>query len=275
MRYSLLLLLIAMSLGMAFAAEEPQQTPAQSTISIDFADMDISQALSSLAQKAQITIVVDPNIKGKVTCSLNDVQPEQALATICKLNKLTWVKTYTSAGSDTSKLDATKLINLLDALKALGNNSLILEDSASQSATIFAAGVKLEAEKVNSMAADLKLKPVYLVRGESSASAEAAKKAQEGPKQVQSISVMMPPSDPRAAAQEVWSYFAQMTPEQRGQVMHEIRHMMFENLTPEQREEMRRRFEDWRRRRDDGPRDGRQPIPGPMPPPPPPPQPRQ
>ncbi len=274
MRYILLFVLLAMSIGALYAADEPQQTPAQSTISVDFTDMDISQALATLAQKAKITVVVDPNIKGKVTCSLNDVQPEQALATICKLNKLTWVKTYASAGSDTSKLDATKLINLLDALKALGGNSLIWEDPASGSATVFASGVKLESEKVASMATDLKLKPVYLVRGESSASTEAAKAAQQGPKQVQSISVMMPPSDPRAAAQEVWSYFAQMTPEQRGQVMHEIRHMMYESLTPEQREQIRRRFDDFRRRRDDGQRDGRPPMPGPMPPPNQPPQPR-
>jgi Spy/CpxP family protein refolding chaperone len=74
---------------------------------------------------------------------------------------------------------------------------------------------------------------------------------------------MVPPADPRAAAQELWGYFSQIDPQQRRDVMREIGHMMYENMTPEQREAMHQRWGDGRGRRDGQPGQPGPPMPGP------------
>jgi len=264
MRFPLILGIVVLLATVLCAAEDVQ--PAGGTISLDFNDTDLSQAFSTIAQKTQNTILVDPAVKGKVSLSLTSVTAEQALNTICKLNKLVLLKVYLPAATEGEKPTASKLIALVDAIKALGGKSLIWEDPATQTQGVFVPDAKPDAIAVPSLAASLNLKPVYLVRTES-----APKPEQEStqPKVVQSIAVMAPPGDPRAAAQELWSYFSQIPFEQRRDVMRELGRMMFESLTPEQREAMRPRWGDRGDRR--GPREGRPempPGPGPAPMPP-------
>ena len=102
---SLLLLVV----GSCWAADQGQT----GTISLQLNDVDITQALTTLSQQANVTVLGDTTVKGKVTCSLSGLTTEQALDTICKMNKLEWYKTYAGAGTE---LSASKLFKLLDAL---------------------------------------------------------------------------------------------------------------------------------------------------------------
>lgn len=242
MRKFALVILLAFVAGTLSAAE-----PAK--ISVSFSDVDVTQALSEISQKAQISILGDSSVRGKVSCQLNGVTAEQVLDAICKMNKLEWVKAYTSPGAD-GRVNVSRTFQLLDSLKELGTSSIVFENSATGKDTIFVPGADREKADTAGLTTKLSLRPLYLVR----AIPEPAK--EEVATQAQPPSAF--PQDVQVAAQEVWGYIGQMPTEQRWQVMGEMRRMMFESMTPEQREAMFRSFrERGRDGRPDGGRDRR------------------
>ncbi len=230
------LMFLVLPIGIALSAED---SGSPMSISLTLDDVDVSEALAVISQKAQAAVLGDPSVKGKVTCSLSDVTVEEALGVVCGMNKLQWVRAYASPDPE-GKLSAAKLFEVLDALKELGGSSLICVDPKSQTETVFVPGAKPDSIDLPAISADLNLKPVYLIRAEvDPKSAEAAKQKKLAEKP---MGLQAPPADPGAAAQRVWDYFSQMPSEQRFQVMHELGHMLRENMTPEEREAMRERF---------------------------------
>jgi len=246
MRYAIVVSLMLLLVGGAYAAE--QSGP--NTVSLQVNDVDIGEALAALSQQAQVSILGDSTVKGKVTCNLNNVSLEQALDTLCKMNKLVWLKAYADGSPS-----ASSLFKLFDALKELGGSALICEDPTTQCRTIFVPSAEPASVDASAVVSGLKLKAVYLVRAEPDAAAkEAEKAAQQGPTPP---ALLTPPADVQAAAQNVWNYFGQMPMEQQFQVMRELRQMMYQNLTPEQMQNMRSMFGDRRPRGDDRRRDDR------------------
>jgi len=244
MRYAIVVSLMLLLVGGAYAAE--QSGP--NTISLQVNDVDIGEALAGLSQQAQVSILGDSTVKGKVTCNLKNLPLEQALDTLCKMNKLVWLKAYASVPAGGSP-SASSLFKLFDALKELGGSALICEDPTTQSRTIFVPSAEPASVDASAVVSGLKLKAVYLVRAEPDPAAkEAEKAAQQRPS---APALLTPPADVTAAAQNVWNYFGQMPMDQQFQVMHELRHMMFQNLTPEQMQNMRNMFGDGRQRGDD------------------------
>ena len=222
MRYVIFACVMLLMSGAAYAAE--QGTAA--TVSLQLSEADIVEALASVSQQGQVSILGDATVKGKVSCGLSGLTVEQALDTICKVNKLQWVKAYVRTDE---KLGAGKLFELLDALKELGGSALICEDPSTKGQTVFVPGVGSDPVDASTLVSTLKLKQVYLVR----AAPDPAEK------QAEAATVLPPVSgDPRAAAEQVSSYLGQMPMQQQFEAMHELRHMMFDNLTPEQREAM-------------------------------------
>ena len=237
--------LILFVVGAACAAE-------QSAISLQLKEVDIEEALATLSQQAQAAILGDATVKGKVSCNLGGITIEQALDVICGMNKLEWSKVYASAGID-ERPSATKLFKLLDSLKELGGSTVICEDSKTESHTIFAPSAKAGSLDVTSVITGLNLKPVYLIRANPDlAAAEREKEEAQAVQRAAGSLLAMPLADPRAAAGQVWNYFGQMPVQQQFQVMHELRSMMFQNLTPEQLENMRGMFGGGRRDREGG-----------------------
>jgi len=230
MRYVFILLLLVFVMGAVQAADTTQQAK----ISLDLANLDVAQAFEKLSQASQITILGDSTVKGNVTCNLSDVTVDQALDIICKMNKLVWVKVYTSSSGD-EKLSASKLFKLLDALKELGGSAVICENAAAGTQTVFVPGAKAGAVNAGSVAENLNLKPVYLVRAEPDPAAEAEKEKQG---QTANQVTLAAASDPQAAAQNVWNYFSQMPIEQGFQAMEELRRMFFQSMTPDQMRQM-------------------------------------
>lgn len=215
-----------------------QGTAQSATVSLQLSDVDITQALTTLSQQGGMAIVGDTTVKGKVSCSLSGVSAQEALDTLCKMNKLEWYKTYASPGSD-QKISASKLFTLLDALKDLGGSAVICEDPKTQTRTVFVPGAGADSVDASALASGLKLKEVYLVRAipdPEKAKADKAKAQQAGGK------LDVPPTDPQIAAGQLWNYFNQMPLQQRFETMHQLRHLMTDNMTPEQQQQMRDMF---------------------------------
>ena len=70
MRLWMILGLVCLLVGAVYAADEPVQTPpvqpAPTKVSLSFSDADAAQALLELSQKAQVTVLGDGSVKGKV-----------------------------------------------------------------------------------------------------------------------------------------------------------------------------------------------------------------
>lgn len=229
MRYMVIFGMLLLMVGVCQAVEEIQP----GGISLDLADLDVGEAFGKLSQMSDITILGDSTVKGSVSCKLNGVTIEQALDTICRLNKLTWLKVYTRVGPD-EKLSATKLFKQLDALRQLSGSALVCEDPVAQSWMAFVPPVKAGEVDASSIASGLKLKAVYLVRAESASAPTAEKEGRADQRSAAGLGAA--PTDPVAAANQVWGYFGQMPVEQCFQVLHELRRMFFDSLTPEQRQ---------------------------------------
>lgn len=232
MRFLMILGMVCLLVSAVCAADQPAPAAAAAPtkVSLQFEDVDAGQALITLSQKAQVTILGDVTVKGKVNCGLNDVTTEQALDTICKTNGLEWYKAYIGTVPN-EKPNAAKILALLDALKALGNNALICQGPAQQQ-TAFVPVAEPGTVDLAPMAETLKLKPVYVVRAVPKPIDPAAAKAAAN-------ALGKPANDATAAANQLWGYFSQMPVQQQYQVMHEIGNMMRNNMTPEQQDQMR------------------------------------
>ncbi len=246
MRYLILACVLVLMSGAAYAAEQE----AAPTISLQLSEADITEALASVSQQGRVSILGDATVKGKVSCGLSGLTVEQALDTICKVNKLQWVKAYVRTDE---KLGAGKLFELLDALKELGGAVLICEDPSSKGQTVFVPSAGGDPMDASALASTLKLKQVYLVRAEPDPAAE---------KQSEPATVLPPVSgDPRVAAEQVHNYFGQMPLQQQFEAMRELGRMIWQSMTPEEMEAMRARFRDRRGPRGDRPRPPQAPPP--------------
>jgi len=247
MRYLILACVLLLMSGAAYAAEQE----AAPTVSLQLSEADISEALASVSQQGQVSILGDATVKGKVSCGLSGLTVGQALDTICKVNKLQWVKAYVRTDE---KLGAGKLFELLDALKELGGSALIYEDPSAKGQTVFVPGAGGDPVDTSTLVSTLKLKQVYLVRAEPVPEAETPKAAPQ-PTQI------APPADPRVAAEQVWGYFGQMPMQQQFEAMRELGRMIWQSMTPEQMEAMRARFRERMGPRGDRPRPPQSPHP--------------
>jgi hypothetical protein len=242
MRHAIIMSLLVLLLGAAHAAETAQ--PAK--ISVQFSDVDITQALETLSQKSQVTILGDSSVKGKVSCNLFEKTVEEALGTLCTINKLVWYKAYIPAATD-EKPNAGRVLAMFDALQALGGSALICEDPKTKKSVAFVPTQKSEeAQKpeavvtdMSALASSLNLKPVYVLRADPQFAAQTPRAGEEQRPRVLSEQA---PAEVRAAANEVWGFFSQMPTDQQFQVMRELGRMLRDNITPEQMEAARRMF---------------------------------
>jgi hypothetical protein len=61
-------------------------------ITLQLKDADLQKVLQAFSQITQVPIDVDPSVEGKVTVDLRDVQWDQALDLVLRINNLGWVK---------------------------------------------------------------------------------------------------------------------------------------------------------------------------------------
>jgi len=75
----------------------------EGTITLDFPLSPVRDVLTGIAQQADLDIVIDDGVAGDLSASMTDVTPEEAIATICGIKGLAWVKrgqTYIVATPD-------------------------------------------------------------------------------------------------------------------------------------------------------------------------------
>ena len=221
-------LIFTLTLGLLIVSSLAAQQAQPATVSLQLNDTDIAQAFTTLSQQGNVTILGDSSVKGKITCSLSGVTAEEALDTLCKMNKLEWYKTYASPGMD-EKLSASKLFTLLEAIKALGGLPVICEDPKTKTQTVYIPSAS--PADTTTIAAGLKLKQIYLVR------AIPDPKVADANKQTAALPNATP-SDAKNAADQVWNYFNQMPLNMQVDAMHELRHKFYDSMTPEQRQQM-------------------------------------
>ena len=65
-----------------------QGDPMDQIVNIDFRDMDLTNVVALLAQKAQINVIAGANLTGAVTASLKNVTLRQAIDTVLRMNNL-------------------------------------------------------------------------------------------------------------------------------------------------------------------------------------------
>ena len=226
MRHIMFLLAMILLAATSLAAQQTQPV----TVTLNLSDTDVTEALTSISKQANVSVFGDSTVKGKITCSLSGVTAEEALDTICKMNKLEWYKTYANPGTD-EKLTATKLFTLLEALKQLGGMPVVCEDPKTKTQTVYVTGA---AGSVNTsgITTDLKLKQIYLVRAiPDPAVASNAQTTAALPNAAA--------SDAKNAADQIYSYFSQMPLNMQVEAMHELRHKFYDSMTDEQRQQMR------------------------------------
>lgn len=226
MRHACFLILLFLLGGAVFAADTDSVK-----VSLDLTAADINDAFTKLSEQGKISIMGDSTVKGKVTCSLNNVTPEQALDIICRTNKLVWVKAYVSADPST-KQTPSEVFALLDTLKQLNGTTLVFVDPKTQKQTVFVREAEAGAVDMTALSSALNLKPVYMVRAEPEQVAKKTDTKDAG------ANLANPPADPQIAASQVWNYFGKMSSEQRWEVMRQLRDLMFKTLTPEERDRL-------------------------------------
>ena len=69
MRFIVIGLLLALAIGPACAADQA------ASVSLQYTDADVIDVLSSISQQAQIAVVADSTVKGKVSCCLLYTSP--------------------------------------------------------------------------------------------------------------------------------------------------------------------------------------------------------
>lgn len=243
MRYLLIICLILLTFGAALA----QQGVAPS-VSLNLSDADILDAFKTLSQQANVSILGDSTVSGKVTCSLSGLTVDQAMDVVCKMNKLQWYKTYAGTGTGET-LSADKLLKIVDALGQIAGASVICTDPEKKTQTVFipdAATVDTSA-----LVTSLKLKEVYVVRAIPEPTSEPAKpeektkdktktKADTGSKgKTSKDDLKNPPlSDPNAAAQDAWDYVKQLPLDQQYQVVSQLRRDFNKSLSPQQKKDL-------------------------------------
>lgn len=252
MRYYVVVLLLLLAIGSVLAADQA----ATQKISLSLADVDISQALTELSQKTQVSILGDSTVKGKINCQLNDVTLEQALDTICTINKLEWAKAYIESNSE-EKPGAGSLFRQIDFLKGRESSPLIYQDPKTKNDTIFIPNAKAGTADIAGVASKLNLKAVYLLRVKPDPAAQAERERQRTERQGNQNAQRQQGNTPAAApevsnaAGAMWNSLSQLPSDQRFRAMRELQRMIFQNMTPEERESMGKRFGDRRGRQRD------------------------
>ena len=233
MRFALIICLFVFMVGAAFA-----QQSATPQVSLNLSDAGVLQAFESLSKQANVSILGDSTVSGKVTCDLSGLTVDQALDIVCKTNKLQWYKTYAGAGAGET-LSADKLLKIVDALGRIGGASVICTDPQKKTQTVFipdAASVDTSA-----LVTGLKLKEVYVVRAipekkEDPAKPEDKPKSKGKPSKGDLKDPSL--SDPKAATKEAWDYVKQLPLDQQYQVVSQLRRDFLKTLSPQQKKDL-------------------------------------
>ncbi len=235
MRHNLLLLLLLANISLA-----QQSAPA---VSLNLDNADIVQALESLSKQANVSILGDSTVSGKVTCSLSGLSVDQALDAVCKMNKLQWYRTYAAPDE---KLSADKLLKVMDALREIQGAPVICTDPEKKTRTIFIPDAG--SVDTSALVAGLKLKEVYVVRATPAPkqvgtttdkkTGKVVTGSRDGSSQDDAVSHAMQ-GDTKGAGDSLWDTVRQMPMNEQYQAVKRLNNDFWKSLTPQQRKQLK------------------------------------
>jgi len=213
-RVLLMCCLVVLSAG-GYAADSPAKAelvkpvvkiePVASKITLDVKDAPVADVITSLAGQSKQKILLESNVKGKVTLSLNDVELDAALSAVCKSTNLVWRKVYIDPKSDLlDKPD--RFAATLRLMAGLSFPDLVVAGSSNNKIGVHCQQKQGVEDAQDKIVKDLGMAPVYLVSNDAAVAAkEAAKNT--------------PVSKYTDMAKQGLDMFMKMTPEEREQAL--------------------------------------------------------
>lgn len=179
--------------------------PVASKITLDVKDKPVADVITSLASQSKQKILLESNVKGKVTLSLNDVELDAALSAVCKSTNLVWRKVYIDPKSELlDKPD--RFAATLRLMAGMSFPDLVIAGSSNNKIGVHCQQKQGVEDAQDKIVKDLGMEPVYLVSNDALVAAkEAAKNT--------------PVSKYTDMAKEQLDMFVKMTPEDREQAL--------------------------------------------------------
>ncbi len=156
-------------------AEEPLPfvgDPMEQVVSIDLREMDLTNVVALLAQKAQINVIAGTQLKGVVTANLKNITLRKAIDTVLRMNNLGIIQEegiyrivpYEEAVAAKRKTLMVKLESakvedlqktLQDVIKGTPDDNLISISTDKQTNTLILAGPEMRIAELEKLAHDL------------------------------------------------------------------------------------------------------------------------
>ncbi|HPP76565.1 MAG TPA: hypothetical protein PLU88_15710, partial [Armatimonadota bacterium] len=153
MRVAALMLLLTVVLSTAFA-DAPK-------VNLNAQNITLQDVAAQLTEQSGIQIVLDAEVTGSVSATLNGVDLEQVLDLITKPSNLVWQKLYAKP-DETGKISMERIKAQVNALKALKDDPLVVFDPATGKQTVFARMENKAAEEIINPK-ELGLTPFYRI----------------------------------------------------------------------------------------------------------------
>ncbi|MCX5758110.1 MAG: AMIN domain-containing protein, partial [Candidatus Hydrogenedentes bacterium] len=146
--------------------------PMEQIVSIDLREMDLTNVVALLAQKAQINVIAGTELKGVVTANLRNITLRKAIDTVLRMNNLGVVQeegiyrivSYEEAVASKRKTLMVKLESakvedlqktLQDVIKGTPEDNLISISTDKQTNTLILAGPELRVAELEKLAREL------------------------------------------------------------------------------------------------------------------------
>jgi len=209
------------------AKPEPTKTEATVTaaalasvpkITVSVKDTPVADVIASIAGQTKQKILLESNVKGKVSMTVSDVTMDSALSAVCKSTNLVWRKVYIDPKSELlDKPD--RFAATLRLMAGLSFPDLVITGSSNNKIGVLCQQKQGVEDAQDKIVKDLGMEPVYLVSNDAAVAAKEAAKNTAVNKYTQS-------------AKDQLDMFMKMTPEEREQAMVASLNMM-DNVGPE------------------------------------------
>ena len=179
--------------------------PDASKVSLTANAMPAADAFVSLASQSGMKILLESNVKGKVTASVKDVPLDTALSAVCKSTNLVWRKVYIDPKSELiDKPD--RFAATLRLMAGLSFPDLVVAGSSNNKIGVICQQKQGVEDAQDKIVKDLGMAPVYLVSNDAMVAAKEAAKDSTVNKYTD-------------MAKQQLDMFAKMTPEETEQAM--------------------------------------------------------
>lgn len=216
--FACLLMAIAV-VGYAAEQVDPASVkPDASKVSLKADDMPAADAFASLAKQSGMKILLESNVKGKVTMSLKDVTLDTALTAACKGTNLVWRKVFIDPKSELIE-KPDRFAATLRLMAGMSFPDLVVAGSSNNKIGVICQQKQGVEDAQDKIVKDLGMAPVYLVSNDAMVAAKEAAKNTTVSKYTD-------------MAKQQLDMFAKMTPEEREQALGESMNLM-DNVGPE------------------------------------------